>query len=168
MACFVQDDSNSTLQGLARISCVANDPAALPSGPLATIVLRPQPFVYTQLRPNQGNGVLAIVSPRNCFLSDLQGIAHPMDCEGAAVTFRYLEGDVAGPDCAVNATDIQAVSSRLGTRIGSLRYASFYDVEPSPRGDGDIDIRDVQFVYGRYGSTCAAPRPPQPPLVPLG
>ena len=33
-------------------------------------------------------------------------------------------------------------------------------------GDGDIDINDLQFVYGRFGSTCANPWPAQPPVNP--
>ena len=33
-------------------------------------------------------------------------------------------------------------------------------------GDGDIDINDLQFVYGRFASTCGNPWPAQPPVNP--
>ncbi|MCH8902271.1 MAG: hypothetical protein IIC88_08210 [Chloroflexi bacterium] len=39
------------------------------------------------------------------------------------------------------------------------------DLEPSGaiNGDGAIDIKDVQFVYGRHLSTCESPNPAQEP-----
>ena len=37
--------------------------------------------------------------------------------------------------------------------------------EPWPNGDYDIDIKDLQFVNGRFGSTCAYPILEQPEPV---
>jgi hypothetical protein len=36
------------------------------------------------------------------------------------------------------------------------------------QGDGDIDISDLQFVFGRIPSNCTNPWPPQPPVNPKG
>jgi hypothetical protein len=33
-------------------------------------------------------------------------------------------------------------------------------------GDGKISVKDIQFVFGRLGSTCDVPNPPQPPVNP--
>jgi hypothetical protein len=44
-----------------------------------------------------------------------------------------------------------------------LRYDRFYDLEPA-LGDMDIDVKDVQKVFGRLGSTCEDPIPPQAPI----
>jgi len=36
----------------------------------------------------------------------------------------------------------------------------WYDLEPNTTsGDGDIDIKDLQFVFGRNYSTCENPIP---------
>jgi hypothetical protein len=29
-----------------------------------------------------------------------------------------------------------------------------------------VDVKDIQFEFGRIGSTCAVPNPPQPPVNP--
>jgi hypothetical protein len=78
-----------------------------------------------------------------------------------------LEGDVHA-DCVVNALDQQQIAFRFGARLGNLLYASIFDLEPSApiKGDGDIDAKDLQFVYGRHGSTCKEPHPPQFPVDP--
>ncbi|HXF51246.1 MAG TPA: hypothetical protein VNM43_06160, partial [Dehalococcoidia bacterium] len=53
----------------------------------------------------------------------------------------------------------------------NLLYDPFFDLEPSLK-DFDIDIKDVQKVFGRNGSTCQAPIPsnqtpqPAPPAGP--
>lgn len=47
--------------------------------------------------------------------------------------------------------------------FGSLLYDPWYDLEPALK-DGDVDVKDLQKVFGRNGSTCAAPVPPQDPL----
>jgi hypothetical protein len=87
------------------------------------------------------------------------------------VTVRFLEGDVE-PDCAVDSLDQQAIAFRWGATKGSQLYLERMDLEPSGfpgagvSGDGDIDIKDLQFVFGRHGSTCGDPHPPQPPVNP--
>jgi hypothetical protein len=49
-----------------------------------------------------------------------------------------------------------------------LLYQLWYDLEPHTTGaDGDIDVKDVQFVFGRFGSKCSAPIPPQTPQSPV-
>jgi hypothetical protein len=134
---------------------------------LATIQVRPQPEMYSQLRPNQDNGNVVQILNQGCELADEQGHAIPTySCEDAEITFRYLEGDVDGPDCDVDVFDTQQVAYRWGVNKGSLHYKSFMDLEPSGQvnGDGDIDIKDIQFVFGRFGSTCASPHPPQAPV----
>jgi hypothetical protein len=80
------------------------------------------------------------------------------------VTIRYLEGDVE-PDCTVNGLDTQAVAFRWGVSKGHQFYNPFMNVEPSgPQSDSDIDINDLQFIFGRFGSTCENPHPVQSPV----
>jgi hypothetical protein len=135
---------------------------------LATIEVRPQPELYSQAKPNQDNGQAVQISNEGCKLTDLQGHAIAIaSCDDAAVTVRYLEGDVE-PDCQVNALDTQAIAFRRGADKGSLIYNDRFNLEPSgTQADQDIDISDLQFVYGRFGSTCGAAHPPQDPVNPL-
>ncbi len=175
MICTIQDSLTApALKGLARIGCVTPGKSVFPDTTteagrhLADLIVRPQPQVYSQMRPNQNNGIVAQLMDQGCQLADLQG--HPItlfSCDSAAITFRYLEGDVA-PNCAVNVLDAQQVAFRWGAQQGSLLYDPFFDVVPSGQvtGDGRIDINDLQFVYGRLGSTCPHPWPPQPPVNP--
>jgi hypothetical protein len=168
MLCIVEDKDSSQLEGVARIGCVTLGKADYPDTTtkagrhLADVVIRPQPDVYSQARPNQDNGVAVQINNVLCELADLQG--HPIklfSCEDADLTIRYLEGDVA-PDCSVNALDTQAIAFRWGVEKGSLIYVEFMNLEPSgPQADDDIDIKDLQFVFGRFGSTCKVPWPDQ-------
>ena len=100
-------------------------------------------------------------------------------CEDADITFRYLEGDIGGPgtklagvpqgpNCVVDVFDSQNVAFRWGVNKGSLLYSSFVDLSPSGqvKGDGQINISDLQFVFGRLNSTCTNQWPPQPPVNP--
>jgi hypothetical protein len=168
--CTVRDKDSSTLEGIAQIGCVSIGKGVDTDGPiLATIEVRPQPELYSQIRPNQDNGQAIQVMNQGCELADEQGHAIPIfSCEDADITFRFLEGDVDGPDCDVDVFDTQQVAFRWGVNKGSLLYNSFMDLEPSGqvKGDGDIDIKDIQFVFGRFGSTCDAPHPAQPPVNP--
>lgn len=171
MICIVEDKDSSTLEGVARIGCVTQGKDAFPDTTtkegkhLADVVVRPQPDVYSQAKPNQDNGVVVQLNNVLCELADLQGHPIPVfSCEDADVTIRYLEGDVE-PDCAIDALDTQAIAFRWGVEKGSLIYTEFMNLEPSgPQADNDIDIKDLQFVFGRFGSTCKAPHPPQNPV----
>ena len=51
------------------------------------------------------------------------------------------------------------MAHRYGAFFGLLLYDQFYDLEPSPHGDFDIDIKDLQFVFGRDGRECPSPTP---------
>ena len=134
---------------------------------LATIIVRPQPDVYSQAIPNQDNGVVVQLNNQKCALADQQGhpIAH-FSCGDADVTIRYLEGDVE-PDCTVNTLDTQSIAFRWGASKGTLLYSDRFNLEPfGTQSDDDIDIKDLQAVYGRVGSTCANPHPDQPAVNP--
>ncbi|MEX1254377.1 MAG: hypothetical protein WEE64_08545, partial [Dehalococcoidia bacterium] len=165
--CFI-DDKDDGLQpdGLARIGCVVlGKPTSVSSSlELAVITVRPQPELYSLITADQDNGVIVQVLNSGCNLADMQG--HPIKkigCDDSELTIRYLEGDVNG-DCAVNVRDEQLLAFRWGAKIGSLLYNDRFDLEPSGQinSDGDIDIKDVQFVYGRHGSICTkAGLPPQ-------
>ncbi len=65
----------------------------------------------------------------------------------------------------MNVLDSQAIVFRWGATKGSLLYSSFQDLMSSGqvKGDGIININDLQFVFGRLTSTCTNPWPPQPP-----
>jgi hypothetical protein len=136
---------------------------------LAYVRVHPQPDLYSLIKPNQDNGQVVQVLNVGCELADLQG--HPItifSCEDAEVTIRYLEGDVE-PDCTVDTMDAQAIAFRWGANKGGLLYAERFNLEPSgTQADYDVDIKDVQFVYGRFGSTCTTPHPSQPPSNPKG
>jgi uncharacterized repeat protein (TIGR01451 family) len=83
------------------------------------------------------------------------------------ITIRRLEADL-DKDCDVDVSDMQNIAGRYGFGFGSLLYQIWYDLEPHQTGaDGDIDIKDVQFVFGRAGSTCAVPIPAQVPQLPV-
>jgi hypothetical protein len=171
MICFVEDKDSSQLEGVARIGCVTEGKTVFPDTTttagrhLADIVVRPQPDEYSVIKPNQDNGNVVQLNNVGCELADLQG--HPIavfSCEDADVTIRFLEGDVE-PDCAVNALDTQAIAFRWGANKGSLIYTAFMNLEPSgTQADNDIDIKDLQFVFGRFGSTCKVPWPAQEPI----
>jgi hypothetical protein len=90
------------------------------------------------------------------------GLIENSDSE-VVITLRRLEGDVT-KSCDVDVADLQAMASRYGYSFGSLLYNVWYDLEPYiTNGDGDIDVKDLQMVYGRFGSTCANPIPAQNP-----
>jgi hypothetical protein len=123
------------------------------------------------LIPNQGNGIATQLINQGCELSDLQG--HPIKtaiCGDAELTIRYLEGDV-NADCEVNVQDQQQIAFRWGSHLGSLLYNSRFDLEPAApkKGDGDIDAKDLQVVWGRHTSpadTCINPHAGQDPVDP--
>lgn len=169
MVCFI-DDSDEGLQptGLARIGCTFTGkelPVVDQTLPLATLLVQPQPELYQIIRPNQNNGLVVAILNRNCNLADSQG--HPikkLGCDDSELTIRWLEGDVTG-DCVVDVLDQQQLAFRWGTHVGSLLFEKRMDLEPSGaiNGDGAIDIKDVQFVFGRHLSTCENPHPAQDP-----
>lgn len=172
--CTVEDSLTApTLQGIARINCVTLgkatvvDTSSAAGRVLASIEVRPQPEAYSVMKPNQDNGNAVQINNELCKLTDLQGHAIPVfSCEDADVTIRFLEGDVE-PDCAVNTLDTQAVAFRWGATKGGLVYNERFNLEPSgTQADQDIDVSDLQFVYGRFGSTCALPWPGQLPVNP--
>jgi hypothetical protein len=84
------------------------------------------------------------------------------ECGNLAVTVRILEGDL-DLDYDFDLTDAQLIAAKYGAFFGSLLYSKWYDLE-SALHDLDIDIKDVQKVFGRIGSTSQAPLPAQPPL----
>jgi len=161
-------------KGVIRYGCVTigknhNLNATVPAGALAIISVRPQEELYSQLRPNQDNGIPVQILNQGCKLSDEQGHTIPIfSCEDADITFRYLEGDIDGPDCDVDVFDSQRVAFSWGAAKGSLLYNSFMDLSPSGqvKGDGHINITDLQFVFGRLTSTCANPWPDQDAVNP--
>jgi hypothetical protein len=140
-------------------------------GTLAVVHVTPTADVYSILVANQLNGIATQLINQDCQLSDTQG--HPIlldgsdTCTNAAVTIRYLEGDVHA-DCVIDVRDQQQIAFRWGSALGQLLYNSRYDLEPSyPKAtDGDIDAKDLQLVYGRAGSTCKDPHPAQDPVDP--
>jgi hypothetical protein len=170
---------SASAQGYVRFRCLTKGkPEDAPSGPgvLAVVRVRATPNMYSLIIPGQVNGFPTQLLNQKCNLGDLQG--HHINsavCGSAAVTVRYLEGDVHA-DCVVDVMDSQQIAFRYGAVRGFFLYSARYDLEPSfpILGDGDIDILDLQFVYGRRGtadapdsqSTCKNPHPPQPPVDP--
>ena len=156
---------------------------------MAHVTLVPLEIVSEQVRPNKENGLVtpvkdtAVTLTNTCGQPLNDGSSQPVpgqpECQGVplvgvgpggvmpgsatSVTVRRLEGDIT-KDCTVDISDMQAESSRFGMSVGNVLYNIFYDVNlPLQNGDGEIDVNDLQFVYGRFGSTCASPIPAQGP-----
>jgi hypothetical protein len=162
------------LENVIHFGCVTSGPAAGPSGTfdLASLELIPHPDLNNDIFPGNNNGVLTIIKDNGCELVDTLG--HPIPgsinggltilCRDLAVTVRILEGDL-DLDCDVDLADAQAIAAKYGAFFGGLLYNKWFDLEPQFH-DLDIDIKDVQKVFGRQGSTCQNPVPAQPPLPP--
>ena len=141
----------------------------------ASVTITPDADMGLRIRPTKDNGVAAYILDENCEIADIYGDIFPdtnagltQDCTDVGVTIRRLEGDMNG-DCNVNLEDQQLTAFRYGSFFGNLTYSQFYDVQPWPAGDFDIDIKDLQFVFGRDGSSCATPIPDnQDPVTPDG
>jgi len=160
-----------------RYGCVttwASAPLGFPqvSGLVAaTITLTPESDLIYRIRPTKDNGVAARILDENCEIADTLGDVFPdtlaggltQDCSDIDVTIRRLEGDV-NTDCNVSVEDAQSIAWRYGTFFGHLSFDQNYDLQPWPTGDFDIDIKDLQFVFGRIGSSCANPIPDQNPM----
>jgi hypothetical protein len=116
-------------------------------------------------RPTKENGVVTNIVDDNCEITDI--FAEPMGgtlpggllavCGDLHITVRMLEGDT-DLDCDVDVADDQAVAFRYGSSWGLQLYDQWFDLEPK-FADQDIDIKDLQFVFGRNYSTCQAPIP---------
>jgi hypothetical protein len=172
-SCLIFDKDVDQTAGISLMTCFT-DKGSAPGDAglhLANIIIKPQPELYSMIRPNQENGVVAQVLNQDCNLADAIGHGIPFfSCEDADVTIRYLEGDVDA-NCEVDVRDGQALAFRWNAELGNLLYNEFYDLMPSVdgsglplNGDGKISVKDIQFVFGRMGSTCDTPNPSQPPI----
>jgi hypothetical protein len=166
------DCATVQLEGIVQFRCVTEGKTRIEFGPgiLADVRVRATADVYSIIIANQLNGIATQLINQGCQLADLQGHDINIDadsCNDADVTIRYLEGDIHA-DCTVDVLDSQQIAFRWGSRLGNLLYNSRMDLEPSQpkKGDGDIDAKDLQFIYGRDGSTCKAPHPVQDPVDP--
>ena len=161
--CSTIAGENSLRFGCVSMGSEPDGPSG--SGVLAYIEVDPDPDLV--LRPTARNGffVNLLNSSLDAELTDEMGNPIPIEAVGSAqILVQALEGDV-NYDCRVNVIDEQAVSGRYGTVFGILPYSTFFDLEPSIP-DFDIDIKDLQFVYGRDDWSCEEPTPPQPTETP--
>lgn len=175
-ACAVSPISESRI----RFACVTSGPGADvagghdgPSGnfALALLDLVPLPTLTNRIYPSAGNGATTVIA-QSCGLLDVYG--SPVDgalhggavvaCGDVATTVRILEGDL-NLDCKVDVIDETLIAYRRGAVFPSPWYNRWFDLEPAAR-DRDIDIKDVQQVFGREGSTCQSPIPQQTPVAP--
>jgi hypothetical protein len=131
-----------------------------------TIVPQYMDLVYRGLfRPTKDNGVVTDIVDDNCEITDIYG--EPMAdtlpgqltpvCGDLTITVRMLEGDT-DLDCDVDVIDDAALALRYGSSWGLQLYDQWFDLEPK-YADQDIDIKDLQFVFGRNYSTCQDPIP---------
>jgi fimbrial isopeptide formation D2 family protein/uncharacterized repeat protein (TIGR01451 family) len=166
-----------------------NPPAVVlgPMGPqdiVATVHVDYEPDMKDRLHPGQKNGVVERVFDENCEAADIWGdplgtgsfddlgreILLPgivtggliEECTDVMITERILEADL-DTDCDVDVVDDQKIAFRYGSSFGSLFYDDWYDLEPALK-DFDVDIKDLQKVFGRNGSTCQSPLPDQDPI----
>jgi len=165
-----------------RFGCVSSGPVPgqTADGTAAIITVCPEPDLVNRLTPGQENGVFRMLLDENCELADVLGDPLRIEtgqlapgvlpggllavCSDMAITVRILEADL-DLDCVVGLYDTQKIAFRYGAFFGNLLYDPWYDLEPALK-DFDIDIKDLQKVFGRFGSTCAVPIPPQDPLPP--
>jgi hypothetical protein len=159
---------------------------------IAVLHVLPKADLVKRLTPGNDNGAVRTLIDEGCELADIWG--HPLsaapdpsgvdalgreiplpgiqpgglvsDCGDITLTVRILEGDT-NLDCVVDVTDDQVEAAHYGATFGTLLYDPWMDLEPTLK-DGDVDIKDLQKVFGRNGSTCANPVPPQAPLPPPG
>jgi hypothetical protein len=161
-------------ENVVHFGCVTAGQVPGPTGDmdLARLNLIPHPDLTNDIFPGNDNGVVTVLKDNGCELVDTFG--HPTTgsvgggltpvCGDLAVTVRILEGDL-NLDCVVDVQDQQLIAWRYASFFGSLLYSQWYDLEPNLH-DLDIDIKDLQKVFGRDGSTCQNPIQPQPPLGP--
>ncbi len=162
------------LENIIHFGCVTLGQAPGPLGDfdLARLNLIPHPDLRNDIFPGNDNGVLTIIKDNGCELVDVFGHAVTGNVNGGltpicgdlALTVRILEGDL-NLDCSVNVQDEQLIAFRYGSFFGSALYNKWFDLEPALH-DLDIDIKDLQKVFGRDGSTCQVPIPAQTPLPP--
>ena len=144
-----------------------NGPAS-PSGRVMRIYVVPQlsDLIYrSDFRATKDNGIVTDIVDDNCEVTDTQGEQIPGTlpgqltsvCGDVHITIRMLEGD-SDLDCDVDVLDDQAMGFRYGAQLGGQTYDRWYDLEPK-WSDDDIDIKDLQFVFGRNNSTCQNPIP---------
>ncbi len=146
-------------EGAVRFGCVTTGVDPGPSGTFAFARITVTPLARIPIRPAPNNGIEVILDDvtANTRLVGALEDGIPVSFVGdAKVIVRALESDI-NVDCAVNVIDHQMVAGRFGVSEGSTLYQERYDLEPAIRPDGDIDISDLQTVYGRTGSTCAQP-----------
>ena len=152
-------------EGEIRFGCVSSGSDPGPTGTFDLARVHVTPISGIPLRPAPGNGIEVILDDvvGNTQLSDTLGNSIALDLVGDAnIIVRVLESDI-NVDCAVNVLDEQMVAARFGADKGSKLYETWFDLEPEGVADGDIDINDLQAVYGRHGSTCANPWQAQEP-----
>jgi len=144
-----------------------NGPAS-PDGLIERIYVQPkwQDLIYrSDFRPTKDNGIITDIVDDNCEVTDTLGEQIPGTlpgqlttvCSDVHITIRMLQGDL-DLDCDVDVLDDQAIAFGYGSRLGLLLYDRWFDLEPK-WSDDDIDIKDLQFVFGRNWSTCQAPIP---------
>lgn len=145
-----------------QFGCVSSggQPGPHGSGVLAYLDVVPDPDLRLRATLKNGVSVRILNSSQVAELADELGEPIRIDTTGSAnILVQALEGDV-NYDCKVNVIDDQGVSGRYGTSFGIQPYDVFYDLEPR-MADQDIDIKDLQFVYGRDGTTCQGPEQPE-------
>ena len=120
---------------------------------LFNITIAADPILWSLMRGTQDNGTMVQVLSLGCNLTDqIGGSIAKEKCPDADITFRQLEGDV-NRDCKVDIIDQQLLAFRWGIDFNSNLFSQEYDLVSSL--PAEINIKDVQFVFGRNGSICS-------------
>ncbi len=147
-------------QSYLEMICTSSGSEPGPSGwgVLAYLTITPNIII----RPTLNNGVQTVITQSGASLTDTSGNQTVIgETDGSTIMVRALEGDV-NKDCRVNVVDEQSEAVRYGTTLGLWPYDLWFDLEPWT-GDYDIDIKDLQFVFGRDSWTCKSREPPKTP-----
>jgi len=162
--------SGQLYSGYTHFQCGSDGDERGPTGDgdIAAVWVSPNPQAFyvgnPAHRPTKDNGITLPLDNVACRAKGVDGVPLPGSngdytpvCDDASVSLRTLEGDV-NLDCRVDVADDQEMTWRYGARWGMQIYDLWYDVEPK-YSDDDIDIKDLQFVFGRDWSTCQNPIP---------
>lgn len=66
----------------------------------------------------------------------------------AGASAVHVEPADINDDCVLNSLDLLLVSQHYGAVYGSLLYSPVFDMNDDRR----IDVRDLQYVAGRFGT----------------
>lgn len=98
--------------------------------------------------------------------SDYDGMTDARELEYGLNPYNIFDFLDHERDCVIDAMDAQAVAFRWGLSDGDQYYDVYFDrsdyLGEIHAGEGNIDINDLQKVFGQFGMTCGQMNPNWP------